>query len=78
MTHPLNPNTGAFVRATTDLLAPDGIPVERVSSGSTAYAGISLEQPGLQLAAGGLYTVTLSARAATEREILFVPFEYTF
>ena len=45
MTYPSNANTGGFVRGTTALLAPDGIPVERVSGGGTANMWHAHEYP---------------------------------
>jgi hypothetical protein len=40
-----------------------------ISAGSTAYGGITLQQGGLDIEAGGLYTLTLSTRAATDRDL---------
>jgi hypothetical protein len=40
-----------------------------ISAGSTAYGGISLQQGGLDLEAGGLYTLTLSTRAVSDRDL---------
>ena len=58
-------------------LAPDtsgpgaGLTSARVEivAGSTAYAGISLRQPGLTVDAGARYTVSIAVRAASDREI---------
>jgi hypothetical protein len=40
-----------------------------ISATSTAYGGISLQQAGLDLEAGGLYTLTLSTRARSIRDV---------
>jgi hypothetical protein len=64
--------SGAAATITADTTAPaSGHTYARIgiTSGSSAYAGISLQQPGLRLVAGGQYTVTLAARGATDREI---------
>jgi hypothetical protein len=58
----LNPDTSAPANGKTAARVD-------ISLGSGAYGGISLQQPGLRVVAGGLYTVRLSARAATDREI---------
>jgi D-serine deaminase-like pyridoxal phosphate-dependent protein len=55
MTYPSNANTGAFVRATTDLLARDGIPVERVSGGGTANMWRAHECPEVNEYRAGMY-----------------------
>jgi D-serine deaminase-like pyridoxal phosphate-dependent protein len=75
MTHPLNANTGAFVRATADLLAPDRIPVERVSSGSTANMWRAHETPEVNEYRAGMYIFgdrkTIQAGAMTLEECAF-------
>ncbi|HSL75849.1 MAG TPA: carbohydrate binding domain-containing protein [Candidatus Limnocylindrales bacterium] len=40
-----------------------------ITTGSPAYSGISLRQAGLTLEAGRLYTLTLSSRAASARDV---------
>lgn len=40
-----------------------------IVAGSTAYAGISLRQPGLTVDAGARYSVSIAVRAASPREI---------
>jgi Carbohydrate binding domain len=63
---------GAAATITADTMAPASGHTDAridITSGSDAYAGISLQQPGLRLVAGGQYTVTLAARGATDREI---------
>ena len=63
---------GAAATITADTGAPASGKTDAridITSGSDAYAGISLQQPGLRLVAGGQYTVTLAARGATDREI---------
>jgi carbohydrate binding protein with CBM4/9 domain len=64
--------TGAAATITTDTTAPASGQTDAridITTGSDAYAGISLQQPGLRLVAGGQYTVTLAAHGATDREI---------
>ena len=64
--------SGAAATITADTTAPASGRTDAridITSGSGAYAGISLQQPGLRLVAGGQYTVTLAARGATDREI---------
>jgi hypothetical protein len=63
---------GSAATVTADTSAPaSGSTAARIdiAIGSGAYGGISLQQPGLQLVAGGRYTVSLSARSALDREI---------
>lgn len=40
-----------------------------ISASSDAYGGITLQQAGLDLQAGGLYTLVLSAKATTDRDV---------
>jgi hypothetical protein len=64
--------SGAAATITADTTAPASGRTDAridITSGSGAYAGISLQQSGLRLVAGGQYTVTLAARGATDREI---------
>ena len=64
--------TGSAATVTADTTAPaSGKTAARVdiSTGSPAYGGISLQQAGLQIEAGGVYTVSLAARATDAREI---------
>jgi hypothetical protein len=64
--------TGAAATFAADTTAPASGKADAridITSGSDAYSGISLQQPGLRLVAGGQYTVTLAAHGATDREI---------
>jgi hypothetical protein len=63
---------GASATLSADAVTPGaGASAARVdiATGSTAYSGISLRQPGLSLEAGRYYTLTISARSASDREI---------
>jgi D-serine deaminase-like pyridoxal phosphate-dependent protein len=75
MTYPNNANTGAFVRATTDLLAADGIPVERVSGGGTANMWRAHECPEVNEYRAGMYIFgdrnVIKAGAMTVEECAF-------
>jgi D-serine deaminase-like pyridoxal phosphate-dependent protein len=75
MTYPSNANTGVFVRATTDLLAPDGIPIERVSGGGTANMWHAHECPEVNEYRAGMYIFgdrkVISAGAMTLEECAF-------
>jgi D-serine deaminase-like pyridoxal phosphate-dependent protein len=55
MTYPSNPQTGPFVRATADLLAPDGIAIERVSGGGTPQMWQAHEYPEITEHRAGMY-----------------------
>jgi carbohydrate binding protein with CBM4/9 domain len=63
---------GSAARVTPDTTAPaSGKTSARVdiTTGSDAYSGISLQQPGIHLVSGGRYTISFSARAAADRFI---------
>jgi D-serine deaminase-like pyridoxal phosphate-dependent protein len=55
MTYPSNQHTGAFVRATRDLLAGDGIPIEVVSGGGTQCMWRAHEYPEVTEHRAGMY-----------------------
>ena len=55
MTYPTNANTDAFVRAARELLAPDGIPIERVSGGGTPQMWQAHEHPEVNEHRAGMY-----------------------
>ena len=75
MTYPSNANTGGFVRDTTALLAPDGIPVERVSGGGTANMWHAHECPEVNEYRAGMYIFgdrkIIKAGAMTVEECAF-------
>jgi D-serine deaminase-like pyridoxal phosphate-dependent protein len=55
MSYPSSPQTGQFVRATADLLAPDGIQIERVSGGGTPQMWQAHEYPEVTEHRAGMY-----------------------
>jgi D-serine deaminase-like pyridoxal phosphate-dependent protein len=55
MPYPSNQNTDGFVRATRELLAADGIPIERVSGGSTPGMWKAHEHPEVTEHRAGMY-----------------------
>ncbi len=55
MTYPTNANTDGFVRAAKELLDADGIPVERVSGGSTQGMWQAHEHPEVSEHRAGMY-----------------------
>lgn len=55
MTYPTNAHTGGFVRATRELLAADGIPIERVSGGGTPQMWHAHEHPDVTEHRAGMY-----------------------
>ena len=64
--------TGSDASVSPDTTAPaSGKTAARVdiTVGSTAYGGISLQQAGLQIEAGGVYVIGLSTRATAVREV---------
>jgi D-serine deaminase-like pyridoxal phosphate-dependent protein len=75
MTYPSNAHTGEFVRATTALLAPDGIQVERVSGGGTANMWHAHEYPEVNEYRAGMYIFgdrkIIGAGAMTVEECAF-------
>jgi D-serine deaminase-like pyridoxal phosphate-dependent protein len=55
MAHPINASTDGFVRATRELLAADGIAVERVSGGGTVEMWHAHEHPEVTEYRAGMY-----------------------
>jgi D-serine deaminase-like pyridoxal phosphate-dependent protein len=55
MTYPSNQHTGAFVRATRELLAADGIAIERVSGGGTPQMWQAHQFPEVTEHRAGMY-----------------------
>jgi hypothetical protein len=64
--------TGSDATPTADTTAPASGKVAArldITTGSPAYGGISLQQGGLHIEAGGVYVISLSTRAAAAREV---------
>jgi D-serine deaminase-like pyridoxal phosphate-dependent protein len=75
MTYPSSAQAGAFVRATRELLAPDGIPIERVSGGGTPQMWHAHEHPEITEHRAGMYIFgdrfTIKSGAITVAECAF-------
>jgi D-serine deaminase-like pyridoxal phosphate-dependent protein len=75
MTYPSSASAGVFVRATRELLAPDGIPIERVSGGGTSQMWHAHEYPEITEHRAGMYIFgdrfTIKSGAMTIEECAF-------
>jgi D-serine deaminase-like pyridoxal phosphate-dependent protein len=75
MTYPSDAQVGEFVRATRELLAADGIPIERVSGGGTQCMWKAHEYPEITEHRAGMYIFgdryTLKNQAITLEECSF-------
>ena len=63
---------GSDATVTADTTAPASGKIAArldITTGSPAYGGISLQQGGLHIEAGGVYVISLSTRAAAAREV---------